>query len=317
MTHYGLLGKITNKVDREYGGNGIMPEKIEQLLKKIHILFAKSDRYMNSEDEIIISKKEMFRILEELNYAIYEMLDQYEMTQVSKEKAKAHIEKQTENIIDSANKSAEDIYAASIMYSDHMLSEVKKVVQGQINRIQEEYHVMEHFLDGRVSAIMRNRDELHEQLQDMADDKMYLKIVEEQRKREKTQNRTTSSEGGKNHIAAIPGPGRVVEAGYHDVHDLAEESGSGFVESGTATPAIKVNVDHVAKVRKAALEERSSLKDQEVAPPAGQIYTADDFDLDAEYYKWKTGDEEEGQDSAQDNGDSLKQKIQTIFGKTK
>lgn len=317
MTQHGLLGKITNKVDREYGGIEIMPEKIEQLLKKIHILFAKSDRYMNSEDEVIISKKEMFRILEELNYAIYEMLDQYEMTQVSKEKAKAQIEKQTENIIESANKSAEDIYAASIMYSDNMLSEVKKAVQGQINRIQEEYHLMEHFLEGRVSAIMRNRDELHEQLQDMSDDKMYLKMIEEQRKREKRQNRTANPEGGNTHMEAIPGPGKVIEAGYHSVPELDEVGDNSFVQTGNSTPDIKVNIDHVAKVRKAALEEKENRTGQEVPPPSGQVYTADDFDLDAEYYKWKTGEETEEDETPQENGESLRQKIQTIFGKTK
>lgn len=314
----GLLGKITYEVDSECGGKEVMPEKIEQLLKKIHILFAKSDRYMHSEDEIIVSKKEMFRILEELNYAIYEMLDQCELTQVSKEKARAQIEKETENIISVANKSAEDIYAASMMYSDNMLSEVKQVVKGQMSRIQEEYQRMEQFLEGRASAIMRNRDELHEQLLDMADGKMYLKIVNEQRKRDEIKNRTASLQLKEAKATVASGSGQTVESGvYNDIPELDEEKWVGRGSVGTSRPEIKVNINHVAKVRKAALEEVSIGNLGELPPPSGQIYSADDFNLDAEYDQWKEGDKLEIQDNVQENPESLKQKIQTIFAKTK
>ncbi|RDU22581.1 hypothetical protein [Anaerosacchariphilus polymeriproducens] len=297
-----------------------MPEKIEQLLKKIHILFAKSDRYMNSEDEIIVSKKEMFQILEELNYAIYEMMDQYEMTQVSKEKAKAQMEKETENIVANANKSAEDIYAASIMYSDNMLSEVKKVVQGQINRIHEEYHLMEHFLDSKVSAIMRNRDELHEQLQDMADDKLYLNIIEEQRKRDEIKRKAVNLERGRaNNTVNTADSNRKLEADAYEIPDMDGQLGMSYKDSGATLPEIKVDIEHVAKVRQAALEE-SSNKKMEIVPPAkGQAYSTDDFDLDAEYYNWKQEQEPESdaQESVQENNETLKQLIHTIFGKTK
>lgn len=317
MTQKDLLGKITYKVDRECGGI-VMPEKIEQLLKKIHILFAKSDKYMNSEDQIIVSKKEMFQILEELNYAIYEMMDQYEMTQVSKEQAKAQVEKETEKMIGDAHKSAEDIYAASIMYSDNMLSEVKKVVQGQIQRIHEEYHIMEHFLESRVSTIMRNRDELHEQLQDMADDKLYLKIIEEQRKRDEIKRKTVNLERDRvNNTVNTADLNKTFEVDDFEIPDMNKQEEKNYQNARAGLPDIKVDVDHVAKVRQAALAEGSNKNSDMVPTAKDQAYSSDD--LDAEYYKWKQEQEPESntKESGQENQEKIKQIINTIFGKTK
>ena len=56
-------------------GVSSMPTRVEEIVKKIHILFAKSEAYQNSPDLVVLSKTEMFTLLEQLNEAIYEVLD--------------------------------------------------------------------------------------------------------------------------------------------------------------------------------------------------------------------------------------------------
>ena len=65
-----------------------MPTRVEEILKQIHILFAKGETYQNSPDLVILSKTDMFALLQELNEAMYEVLDQYEATTRSKEMAR-------------------------------------------------------------------------------------------------------------------------------------------------------------------------------------------------------------------------------------
>ena len=81
-----------------------MPTRVEEIVKKIHILFAKSEAYQNSPDLVVMSKNEMFTLLEQLNEAIYEVLDRYEATTRAKEKARLETERQASEIIAEAKK---------------------------------------------------------------------------------------------------------------------------------------------------------------------------------------------------------------------
>jgi len=65
-----------------------MPDRIEEILKEIHVMFAKCEAYGNSPDLVIISKSELFELLEKLNEGIDEVLDQYEATTRSRERAR-------------------------------------------------------------------------------------------------------------------------------------------------------------------------------------------------------------------------------------
>ena len=116
-----------------------MPEKIEEILKAIHVLFSKCDSYNNSPDRIILSKRDMFDLLEKLNYAVVEVMDQYEATTRSKEKAKQQMEKMGQDIIADASSKAEDVYAASMLYTDEALNDLYGIIKESKENMQDEY----------------------------------------------------------------------------------------------------------------------------------------------------------------------------------
>ena len=47
-----------------------MSEKLEQIMKKIHIHLANCPESPYSREDLIVSKKRIFDLLEELNYAV-------------------------------------------------------------------------------------------------------------------------------------------------------------------------------------------------------------------------------------------------------
>ena len=62
-----------------------LQDKMEQILKNIHLLFSESKPYDEDGEWIIVKKDSVFKQLEQLNLAVYEMMDMYEMTNQKKE----------------------------------------------------------------------------------------------------------------------------------------------------------------------------------------------------------------------------------------
>ena len=62
-------------------------EDLEQIMRRIHILFSKCEPFGDEGGEkIIVPKKELFRLLEKLNYAVIRVMDEYEATQEARER---------------------------------------------------------------------------------------------------------------------------------------------------------------------------------------------------------------------------------------
>ena len=116
-----------------------MPTRVEEILKQIHILFAKGETYQNSPDLVILSKTEMFALLQELNEAMYEVLDQYEATTRSKEMARLETEREASEIIAKARIGAEDVQAGSLAYTDTMLDELSLLLDNTTQYIRSQY----------------------------------------------------------------------------------------------------------------------------------------------------------------------------------
>ena len=51
-------------------------DKLERVLRDIHVLISRSELYDNTGEKIIVEKKKMFEHLNHLNACIYEMMDE-------------------------------------------------------------------------------------------------------------------------------------------------------------------------------------------------------------------------------------------------
>lgn len=233
-----------------------MPEKIEGILKKIHVLFARCEEYNGSTDRVIISKKEMFDILEELNVALYQVLDQYEATSRSKEKARLEMERMANDIISDARKSAEDVNAASLMYTDTMLEELRAVVDNTARNVTDELRDLRIALDERMALLNTNKDEVRKKLQELHDSDFYVEALDRKRKEDEA--------------------ARLRAEGQEPEEEEEEEE----------IPVKKA--DYVIKINEAYLNKSEGFGN------AGDVNISAE-QLDAEYMDWKeNGEQEEG-----------------------
>lgn len=152
-------------------------EHTENVLRKIHILFAKASPYKPDTEKVVIDKTAMMELLRELNECMSEMMDECEITDRGREKARLDVKRQGEEIIDSSKKEADDIYAASIMYTDRALKSIQdnmELVSGSMNDMLMSFRGS---MDKMRDEIRQNQLELRSQLQDMADSDKYMRLI--------------------------------------------------------------------------------------------------------------------------------------------
>lgn len=106
-------------------------DKTEEILRQMHILLAGSEAYDSIGSKIILDKKRMLELLAELNKAIYAMMEEYELTTQGKERARREAAKIGEDILKDASGKAEDVYAASVMYTNEALRHVQETCRGR------------------------------------------------------------------------------------------------------------------------------------------------------------------------------------------
>ena len=119
---------------------------------------------------------------------MYDMMDQYELTEKSKSKAVLKVKDHTDVLLEDANQKAEDIYSASIMYSDDAIGRVVKILEDSQLAMDETLRKARWLVEEEKSIIRMNQRELQEQLMEMQDAKIYLNIIDERRRRNEIVN---------------------------------------------------------------------------------------------------------------------------------
>lgn len=154
-------------------------DKIEHILKNIHLLFSSSKPYDSDEEWIIVEKAKVFELLQQLNLAVYEAMDQYEVTSQRHQLAERRCEKRGEEIIQKASRHADDIYAASIMYTDDAINRICHIMEDANNSVKKIFREVNTEMEEERERVRHNQLELTSQLQDFADTNKYIKLIEE------------------------------------------------------------------------------------------------------------------------------------------
>lgn len=230
---------------------------IENTLKDLHILLAKSEKYALDERKIVVEKARVISLLKELTTYVSDAMDEYQLTKQSRDKAERDFQRQSEQIIKDANKKAEDIYAASIMYTGESLRRVNGIIDETNTTISKIYMEMTKKLKAQEKVIKENQLELASELQDLHDTDKYLKLLEQRNKEiEKEKKLEEKNERTETSIYA----NRQTE--------------------------IKVNEDYFEKMGIALEQEAEKEMEQTLFK---DIESDVKVNLDAEYFKWKDG----------------------------
>lgn len=292
-----------------------MSDGMERIMREIHVMFAKAEKISSREDMIVVDKKKIFALLESLNHEVYDAMDRYEESKASRELAVQKYKEETDAMVERASESAEEIYAASILYSDSTLMELEQEVAHARESIQKTWENIDRQIADRLKDLEKNRKELKSQLESMEQGRMYLDLIGKVKRGEKAEqeeqkrlnrlprkNIEVSAEEKKEQkeeIAKTKEDDRALdgfdgldewnemEDALLDLDDLEE---SGLTEE---QKKIEIYVADAYKDRVEALNEgkpawqASGKKDEGNRGNKKEEYRAGDFDLDAEYFAWK------------------------------
>ena len=234
-------------------------DNMEKVLREIHVLLSKSNPYERDSNYLVVNKKEMLEILKELAVCMSDVMDEYEMTQQGREQAHRETRRIGEEIIDDAKSKAEDVYAASVMYTDEALKRILDIMDEADEAVRTVYDNMAEKLANERKLVSGDKMELKSLLQGLKDTDKYMSIIED-RNRKIAKEKQQEEEPEASPYAAVK-------------------------------PEIKINRDYFEQQGLAFEEMEEEQPEEQTEKIAPEI----SVNLDSEYFKWK---EQEGKEDA-------------------
>ena len=266
-------------------------DNTEKVLRSLHVLLSKSEPYPKEPSKVIVDKQQVLDLLSDLNTCIYAIMDEYELTKRSRDKAEREFRKQGDQIIWDASRKAEDIYAASVMYMDEALNRMRDIVTEAQTDVQKIYADVDEQMKKEQQYIRENQSELKSQLQDLVDTEKYLHLIEERNK------------------------------------EIEKEKNEGKPELSiyaNRQTEIKVNQDYLDKLGMSVVDETEKevasdaepKKQDEDDEELKQLEAEIRVNLDADYFQWKEGkDGKDKQDNkAKDKSEGLQKVFKNLIG---
>ena len=231
-------------------------DKTERVLRDLHVLLSKSEPYPKEPSKVIVDKQEMLDLLSDLNKSVYDIMDEYELTKQSRDRAEREFQKHGDEIVWNASRKEEDVYAASVMYTDEALNRVQQIMKEADDSIAEIYTKMNFQLKEEEKKIKKNHLELKSTLQDLVDTEKYLKLIDDSNREIKRQKEISKP--------------------------MEERERNIYANRQTE---VKVNQEYFEK--KGTVLENDPIEDVQKELPQADIKV----DLDADYFQWKEGKE--------------------------
>lgn len=275
-----------------------MPEKIERIMKKIHIYLANCRESAYSSEDVVVSKKRMIDMLNELNMAVYEVMEEYEATVTSRELGQAEAERSAAAIKADAMSRAEDIYASSLLYTQRAISDMQNIFGEAFKNMENKYGEFKNEFEKQMKQLSDNSEEMSDQLEVMNGSKTYLRIIEDIKSESKEKTNAIMNKQGKKPNTKKVGSALVSEMGLDDseVEDDTEYLRDEY--SLKMSTAAVVEVHDVPRVPEGF--KKQSKKNKKTRNTSGDARALENQTLDAEYFAFrvendKDEDENEGE----------------------
>ncbi len=274
-----------------------MQEKLEQIMRQIFMMLSNCEESAYSSEDLIVPKKRIFQLLEELNYTVYDMMEQYEGTVAGRERGLAEHERRMAQIKEEAKERAEDTYAASLLYAREMFMDMRKTTEQLCQNLRREYNEALRNYEEGLRFLQENEESTVEQLSVMMDSKKYLRLIEQQNKeKEKLQTLTEEEKKRQEELRAEQAELAAAEA----ASELNQKLSAPIVVQVNEQPKVPEGFGKKQTKKKKytpsqALEETTVEGEGVVTPNLPDADT-----LDEEYFEWKQ--EQEGTDKQAKKG---------------
>ena len=157
-------------------------DQLERSLRDLLVTVSRAPVARENPEYVLVQKKEVQRQLGVLRDIVASMMEQYEVTEQSRLHAELEVEKQRTEIIRSANHQAEDIYAASVIYTDDALGRIQDIIDEAEKSTKRILSRMGREMEEERRRIRSNQVELMTQLEDMNDTAKYMRLIDERNK---------------------------------------------------------------------------------------------------------------------------------------
>lgn len=268
-----------------------MQEKLEQIMRQIYLMLSNCEESAYSSEDLIVPKKRIFQLLEELNYTVYDLMEQYEATVTARERGIAEHERKMAQIKEEAKGRAEDTYAASLLYAREMFMDMRKTTEKLCKDLRKEYNTALNNYEESLRFLQENEESLVAQMSVMMDAKKYLRLIEQQNKeKEKKQGLTEEEKKHQEELLAEQAEIAAAEA----ASELNQKLSAPIVVQVNEQPRVPEGFGKKQNKKKKytpsqSLEETVVEGEGVVAP---NLPSAEE--LDGEYFNWK--EEQEGND---------------------
>ncbi len=274
-----------------------MQEKLEQVMRQIYLMLSNCEESAYSSEDLIVPKKRIFQLLEELNYTVYDLMEQYEGTVTARERGLAEHERRMAQIKEEAKGRAEDTYAASLLYAREMFMEMRKTTEQLCKNLRKEYNDTLRNYEESLRYLQENEESMVAQMNLMMDSKKYLRLIEQQNKeKEAKQNLTEEEIKRQAEIEAEKAEIAAAEA----ASELSQKLSAPIVVQVNEQPRVPEGFGKKQNKKKKytpsqSLEETTVEGEGVVEPvlPSSE-------ELDGEYFDWK--DEQEGNEKQTKRG---------------
>lgn len=245
-------------------------DKLERVLKDIHVMLSKCEIYNHQPDKVIVDRKKMLVLLDQLNRSVFDMMEAYEHTRDSRNRAELEFRQKGKEMMDDASEKADDIYAASVLYTADMLGKVQDLIDQANASMTDVFRGFKKELRAQKDLIKSHETELEGQLNDLADTRLYRNMLEDVRRRQRRKQREEKEEqeqsaavkagGAHEHIytPAVSADVKINEEYFERAGISLEDAKNGYVPSAepmrVEKPEVKVNLNAEYFKRKAALE---------------------------------------------------------------
>ncbi|MCD8217693.1 MAG: hypothetical protein LUD01_06560 [Clostridiales bacterium] len=224
-------------------------DKVERVLKEMHVAFSQSPTYNGQPDKIIMNRRDFLLLLDRLNRGIYDMMEQYEQTRQSRANAERSFRRKGNEIIEKANASADDIYAASVIYTADAIGRIRDLMDQTNDSMNDLFRQFRRELREQKDTLRSHESELQAQLADLADTKKYLDLLQDvNRERERKQLRAEMEQDSDDrhaytsYRAAVPAAQVQVNEEYFEKPDAVRPERTEMpVHTAAEAPDIRVN----------------------------------------------------------------------------
>ncbi len=169
-------------------------DSVERVLKEMHVMFQKSLEVGGMPDKMVVDRAEFMELLDRLTKGIYEMMEEYEQTRSSRMAAERNFRRSADEIIEQANSNAEDIYAASILYTADAIGKIRALMDKTNDSMNELFVQFRRELREQKDQLRANESELQAQLTEMSDTRKYLSMLRDINREQERKNRDLEAE---------------------------------------------------------------------------------------------------------------------------